>query len=77
MLALRKRPVSRERIDEAVNRIEQKMLAFGEREIKTERLGELVMDELRRMDKIAYVRFASVYRNFEDVQKFADAAKEV
>lgn len=53
------------------------MLAFGEREIKTERLGELVMDELRRMDKIAYVRFASVYRNFEDVQKFADAAKEV
>ena len=77
MLALRKRPVSRERIDEAVNRIEQKILAFGEREIKTERLGELVMDELRRMDKIAYVRFASVYRNFEDVQKFADAAKEV
>ena len=77
MLALRKRPVSRERIDEAVNRIEQKMLAFGEREIKTERLGELVMDELRRMDKIAYVRFASVYRNFEDVQKFADMAREV
>ena len=77
MLALRKRPVSRERIDEAVNRIEQKMLAFGEREIKTERLGELVMDELRRMDKLAYVRFASVYRNFEDVQKFADMAREV
>ncbi len=76
MLALRKRPVSRERIDEAVNRIEQKMLALGEREVKTERLGELVMDELRRMDKVAYVRFASVYRNFEDVKKFADVAKE-
>ena len=76
MLALRKRPVSRERIDEAVNRIEHKMLALGERDVKTERLGELVMDELRRMDKVAYVRFASVYRNFEDVKKFADVAKE-
>ena len=72
MLALRKRPVSRERIDEAVNRIEQKMLAFGEREIKTERLGELVMDELRRMDKIAYVRFASVYRSFKDINTFME-----
>ena len=77
MLALRKRPVSRERVDEAINRIEQKMLALGEREVRSERLGELVMEELRGLDKVAYVRFASVYRNFEDVQKFADMAREV
>ena len=77
MLALRKRPVSRERVDEAINRIEQKMLALGEREVRSERLGELVMEELRSLDKVAYVRFASVYRNFEDVQKFADMAREV
>ena len=77
MLALRKRPVSRERVDEAINRIEQKMLALGEREVRSDRLGELVMEELRGLDKVAYVRFASVYRNFEDVQKFADMAREV
>ena len=76
MLALRKRPVSRERVDEAINRIEQKMLALGEREVRSDRLGELVMEELRKLDKVAYVRFASVYRNFEDVQKFADMARE-
>ena len=77
MLALRKRPVSRERVDEAINRIEQKMLALGEREVRSERLGELVMEELRGLDKVAYVRFASVYRNFEDGQKFDDMAREV
>ena len=77
MLALRKRPVSRERVDEAINRIEQKMLALGEREVRSDRLGELVMEELRGLDKVAYVRFASVYRNFEAVQKFADMAREV
>ena len=49
MLALRKRPVSRERVDEAINRIEQKMLALGEREVRSDRLGELVMEELRKL----------------------------
>ena len=53
------------------------MLALGEREVRSDRLGELVMEELRGLDKVAYVRFASVYRNFEDVQKFADMAREV
>ena len=76
MLALRKRPVSRERVDEAVLRIEHKMLALGEREVKSERIGEFVMQELRNLDKVAYVRFASVYRNFEDVNKFVEMVKE-
>ncbi len=76
MLALRKRPVSRERIDEAVNRIEQRMLALGEREIRSDRLGELVMEELRGLDKVAYIRFASVYLNFEDIRKFSELVKE-
>jgi transcriptional repressor NrdR len=52
------------------------MLALGEREVRSDRLGEFVMQELRALDKIAYVRFASVYRNFEDVKKFADMARE-
>lgn len=77
MLALRKRPVSRERVDEAINRIEQKMLALGEREVRSERIGEFVMAELRQLDKVAYVRFASVYRNFQDVSKFAEVSREV
>lgn len=76
MLALRKRPVSRERVDEAVLRIEHKILALGEREVKSERIGEFVMQELRNLDKVAYVRFASVYRNFEDVNKFVEMVKE-
>ena len=76
MLALRKRPVSRERVDESINRIEQKMLALGEREVRSEKIGEFVMGELRQLDKVAYVRFASVYRNFQDVQKFAEAVRE-
>lgn len=76
MLALRKRPVSRERLDESINRIEQKMLALGEREVRSERIGEFVMGELKVLDKVAYVRYASVYRNFEDVKKFAEAVRE-
>ena len=77
MLALRKRPVSRERVDEAINRIEQKMLALGEREVRSERLGELVMEELRGLDKVAYVRFASVYQQFADVESFFNELKKL
>jgi len=76
-LALRKRPVTFEAVDAAIVRIEEKLLALATREVPSERIGELVMRELKKIDKIAYVRFASVYRNFEDVDEFADAIEEV
>lgn len=76
-LSLRKRPVSREAVDEAIARIEDKLLSSAQREIKSEKVGELVMRELRRLDKVAYIRFASVYRSFEDVDEFAEVVKEV
>lgn len=77
MLALRKRPVSAEGVDAAVHRIEEKIRATGEREIMSTHIGELVMRELKRLDKIAYIRFASVYKSFEDVAEFQDAIAEV
>ena len=70
MLALRKRPVSVEQVDAALERIQDKLLTSGAREVPSTRLGELVMRELKRIDKVAYVRFASVYRSFEDVDEF-------
>lgn len=76
-LALRKRPVSVEQIDAAITRIEEKLLASGAREIASTRLGELVMRELKRIDKVAYVRFASVYRSFEDVDEFRQLIREI
>jgi len=77
MLALRKRPVSADAVDGAIQRIEEKLLSSGEREIMSGQIGELVMRELRRLDKIAYIRFASVYRSFEDVSEFRDAIDEI
>ena len=76
-LALRKRPVSTEQIDSAVERIEEKLLNMGVREIPSARLGELVMRELKKLDKVAYVRFASVYRSFEDIDEFKTLVDEV
>ena len=76
-LALRKRPVSTEQIDSAMERIEEKLLNLGEREIASSRLGEMVMRELRKLDKVAYVRFASVYRSFEDIDEFKTLVDEV
>ncbi len=76
-LALRKRPVSAEAVDAAIHRIEDKLLSLGLREVPSERIGELVMRELKKLDKVAYVRFASVYRSFEDVDEFADVILEV
>ncbi|HTH80566.1 MAG TPA: transcriptional regulator NrdR [Ramlibacter sp.] len=76
-LALRKRPVSTEQIDAAVERIEEKLLNLGAREISSNRIGELVMRELRKLDKVAYVRFASVYRSFEDIDEFKTLVDEV
>jgi transcriptional repressor NrdR len=76
-LALRKRPVSIEQIDAALQRIEQKLRFSGAREVPSSRLGELVMRELKKLDKVAYVRFASVYRSFEDVDEFSRLIKEI
>ncbi|MDR3323989.1 MAG: transcriptional regulator NrdR [Zoogloeaceae bacterium] len=76
-LALRKRPVTTEAIDRAIEGIEERLLASGEREILSQQLGELVMTELKRLDKVAYIRFASVYRNFEDVNAFSKVIREV
>ena len=76
-LALRKRPVSTEQIDSAIERIEEKLLNLGLREVASTRIGELVMRELKKLDKVAYVRFASVYRSFEDIDEFKTLVDEV
>ena len=76
-LALRKRPVSTEQIDSAIERIEEKLLASPTREVQSSRIGELVMRELKRLDKVAYIRFASVYRSFEDIDDFRALVDEV
>ncbi len=70
MHALQKRPVSIEKIDEATLRILHRLRATGEREVKSRLVGELVMDELKKLDSVAYVRFASVYRSFQDISEF-------
>ena len=76
-LALRKRPVSTEQVDGAVERIEENLLSLGVRELPSARIGELVMRELKKLDKVAYVRFASVYRSFEDIDEFKTLVDEV
>lgn len=70
--ALEKRPVSMELLEEAIARIKHKLRATGERELKSFTLGELVMDELKQLDEVAYIRFASVYRSFQDINAFRD-----
>lgn len=70
--ALEKRPVSMERIEEAISRIKHRLRAYGEREVQTKVLGDWIMDELRQIDHVAYVRFASVYRRFQDVNAFEE-----
>lgn len=68
--ALEKRPVGVEDIEASLTRIKQKLRALGEREVPSRQLGEWVMDELRKLDEVAYVRFASVYRSFKDLEEF-------
>jgi transcriptional repressor NrdR len=77
MLALRKRQVSVDLVDAALERIQKKLLASGLRELPSARIGELVMRELKRIDKVAYVRFASVYRSFEDVDEFRQLIRDI
>lgn len=76
MVALRKRPVSAEALESAIESIEAKLRQCGEKEVDSTQLGELVMKELRKLDKVAYVRFASVYRSFDDVSEFVAVIKE-
>ena len=76
-LALRKREVSSDKVDEAIARVEERLIGLAEREVATHRVGELVMRELRKLDKIAYIRFASVYRSFEDPGEFEDMVAEL
>lgn len=70
--ALEKRPVSVEKVEAEINKLKQSLQATGEREIKSMVIGEKVMDALRRLDHVAYVRFASVYRDFQDLQEFRE-----
>jgi transcriptional repressor NrdR len=72
MRALEKRPVSTAEVDAALARINRRLVSSGEGEISSRRIGELVMEELRGLDQVAYVRFASVYRKFEDVNAFRE-----
>lgn len=70
--ALEKRPVSLETVESTISQIKHKLRATGERELKTRDVGELVMEELRKLDDVAYVRFASVYRSFQDIDEFRE-----
>ena len=77
MRALHKRPVPTEYVDAAIVRIEQRLLALGEREVSSRVIGELVMRELKKMDDVAYIRFASVYEDFQRVDDFREAIQQV
>lgn len=77
LLALRKRPVSTDQVDAALGRIEEKLLATAANEVPSTKIGEMVMRELKKLDKVAYVRFASVYRSFEGVDEFSRLIKDI
>ncbi|MFT5759234.1 MAG: transcriptional repressor NrdR [Alteromonadaceae bacterium] len=70
--ALEKRPVSVEQVELSINKVKSKLRATGEREVPSEMLGNIIMEQLIELDKVAYVRFASVYRSFEDIREFGE-----
>ena len=72
MRALEKRPVSIEQVELSINKVKSELRATGEREISSEMLGNVIMGQLKDLDKVAYVRFASVYRSFEDIREFGE-----
>lgn len=76
-LALRKRPVNTVEVDNALARIEEQLLTHGSREVSSRQIGQWVMDELRKIDKVAYIRYASVYRSFERIEDFKSLVDEV
>lgn len=75
--ACEKRPISQEDIEKIISRVERKIQSSCDTEVKSKRIGELVMSELKKLDKVAYIRFASVYREFEDVKSFEKELKEL
>ncbi|MCS6787641.1 MAG: transcriptional regulator NrdR, partial [Thiobacillaceae bacterium] len=75
--ALHKRPVPTQQVEAAIERVYQRLLSLGEREVPSRLIGDLVMAELKRLDTVAYIRFASVYKSFQDVEDFRDAIREV
>jgi transcriptional repressor NrdR len=75
--SLEKRPVESGQIDQILHRIKRNLLTWGEREINAREIGEMVMEELREVDQVAYVRFASVYRSFQDVDAFSDEIRRL
>ena len=75
--ALHKRPVPTEYVDAAIQHIEQELLGLGEREVPARRVGEMVMAALYKLDKVAYIRFASVYRSFQDVEDFREVIQDI
>lgn len=77
MRALHKRPVPTQYVDDAIDRIEQRLMALGEREVGSRIIGEMVMRELKKMDDVAYIRFASVYEDFQRVDDFREKIREV
>ena len=70
--SLEKRPVSIEQTELAINKLKSELRATGERELSSEMLGNVIMEQLKKLDKVAYVRFASVYRSFEDIREFGE-----
>lgn len=75
--ALHKRPVPTQQVDAAIDHVKQQIFALGEREIPSRKIGEMVMQELLKLDKVAYIRFASVYKSFQDVGDFTEAIAAV
>jgi transcriptional repressor NrdR len=75
--SLEKRPVSQERIEKVVAKVEKKLQELGDKEIPTVLIGELVMKELKKVDSVAYIRFASVYREFKDISDFKKELKRI
>ncbi|HWM29710.1 MAG TPA: transcriptional regulator NrdR [Woeseiaceae bacterium] len=75
--ALEKRPVPADEFEQAIGRLVHRLRTMGEREVPSRLVGELVMEELRRLDEVAYVRFASVYRSFQDVTEFQDEIRRL
>lgn len=74
-ISLTKRPVSEMTLDQLISTIEQKAMALGEKEVPSSKIGEITLTELRKVDEVAYIRFASVYRDFRDIDEFSDELK--
>ncbi|MEX2016937.1 MAG: transcriptional regulator NrdR [Candidatus Pacearchaeota archaeon] len=75
--AFEKRPVSKEEIDKMINEIEEQLGRRGKKEVRSSAIGELIMKKMKKIDNVAYIRFASVYRDFQDIKDFKEAIKEV